>query len=93
MSSSPFSTNSVSPRSVLTRQVDGGNGHAGKRSPDLHFGLGAQSAAVKVDIKWRDNYGNLRQETHQLNPGWHTLTLASENRLVLRQTARIPHDP
>jgi hypothetical protein len=77
----------------LTRQVDGGNGHAGKRSPDLHFGLGAQSAAVKVDIKWRDNYGNLRQETHQLNPGWHTLTLASDNRLVLRQTARIPHDP
>jgi hypothetical protein len=69
----------------LTRQVDGGNGHSGKRSPDLHFGLGAQTAAVKVDIKWRDNYGNPRQETYQLNPGWHTLTLASDSRLVLRQ--------
>jgi hypothetical protein len=69
----------------LTRQVDGGNGHSGKRSPDLHFGLGAQTAPVKVNVKWRDNHGNVREETHQLSPGWHTLTLASDNRSVLRQ--------
>ncbi len=24
----------------MTAQVDGGNGHSGKRSQDLHFGLG-----------------------------------------------------
>jgi hypothetical protein len=65
---------------TLTRQVDGGNGHAGKRSPDLHFGLGAHTGAVKVNVKWRDNHGNVRQETHTLNPGWHTLMLASETR-------------
>ncbi len=65
---------------TLARQVDGGNGHAGKRSPDLHFGLGAHTGAVKVNVKWRDNHGNVRQETHTLNPGWHTLMLASENR-------------
>ena len=72
-------------RRLLSRQVDGGNGHSGKRSPDLHFGLGAQTTAVKVNVKWRDNYGNVRQETHHLNPGWHTLMLASENRPMLRQ--------
>jgi hypothetical protein len=72
-------------RRLLTRQVDGGNGHSGKRSPDLHFGLGAQTAAVKVNVKWRDNHGNIREETHHLNPGWHTLTLASESRPMLRQ--------
>ena len=39
---------------TLTRQVDGGNGHTGKRSPDLHFGLGDQTRPVRVDIRWRD---------------------------------------
>jgi enediyne biosynthesis protein E4 len=73
---------------LLTRQVDGGNGHSGKRSPELHFGLGSQTTAVKVTIKWRDNHGNVRQETHNLNPGWHTLTLASESRPIPPIAAR-----
>src|SRR5262249_12637824 len=40
--------------SAMTRQVDSGNGHSGKRSPDLHFGLGTHAGPVRVDIKWRD---------------------------------------
>jgi hypothetical protein len=62
---------------LLTRQVDGGNGHTGKRSPELHFGLGADDKPVRVEIKWRDANGTPRQETHQLSPGWYTLALSS----------------
>jgi enediyne biosynthesis protein E4 len=66
----------------MTRQVDGGNGHVGKRSPDLHFGLGAETGAVQVEIKWRDATGAPRKETLQLSPGWHTVLLASGSRTV-----------
>jgi hypothetical protein len=59
-------------------QVDGGNGHSGRRSPDLHFGLGPGDARepLAVDLRWRDLAGHLHQETHALTPGWHTLLLA-----------------
>jgi len=66
-----------------TRQVDGGNGHSGRRAPDLHFGLGEQTGPVRVDIRWRDVNGSPRQETHQLSPGWHTLVLGSDGRAIL----------
>lgn len=61
----------------LTAQVDGGNGHSGKRSPDLHFGLGDLSAdsRVQVDLRWRDSDGQVRQEALHLSPGWHTVLL------------------
>jgi enediyne biosynthesis protein E4 len=64
-------------RRVLVAQVDGGNGHSGKRSPDLHFGLGAgqDSASLAVEIRWRDPRGRVRQETHSMPPGWHTVVL------------------
>ena len=67
---------------VLTRQVDGGNGHGGKRSPDLHFGIGSQTGPVNVSIKWRDISGQVQEATYQLNPGWHTLMLGSDGRPV-----------
>jgi len=60
----------------LYAQVDHGNGHSGKRSADLHFGLGGESTPVKVDVKWRVD-GKLRQETFELQPGWHTIVLGS----------------
>jgi hypothetical protein len=61
----------------LVAQVDGGNGHSGKRSPDLHFGLGQtpHDAAIRVDLRWRDPNGHVRAETHTLSPGWHTVLL------------------
>jgi hypothetical protein len=65
---------------VLTRQVDGGNGLSGKRSPDLHFGLGTQDRPVRVDINWRDINGTPRHETLQLSTGWHTLLLGTHGR-------------
>ena len=62
---------------VLTRQVDGGNGHSGKRSPELHFGLGDSEGIVNVKIRWRDQRGQVRQEYLKLKPGRYTIVLAS----------------
>lgn len=62
---------------VLTRQVDGGNGHSGKRSPELHFGLGDSQGVVNVKIRWRDQQGQVHQEFLNLKPGRYTIVLAS----------------
>jgi hypothetical protein len=61
----------------LVSQVDGGNGHSGKRSPDLHFGLGRALTgdSVRVDVHWRDPSGQAQRETFWLTPGWHTIML------------------
>jgi hypothetical protein len=61
--------------------VDGGNGHSGDRSPDLHWGLGtlASDAQLPVDLRWRDAKGQTHQKTVQLSPGWYTIVLGSEN--------------
>lgn len=60
---------------ALTRQVDGGNGHSGKRSPELHFGLGDSQGVVKVKIRWRDPDGQVHEEFLDLRPGRYTLLL------------------
>jgi hypothetical protein len=61
----------------LVSQVDGGNGHSGRRSPDIHFGLAAaeKSKPVAVEVKWRDRDGKVQQRTINLSPGWHTVQL------------------
>jgi enediyne biosynthesis protein E4 len=67
-------------RAPLVQQVDGGNGHSGKRSPDLQFGLGqlAGNDLISVELRWRDARG-VQQETIQLAPGgWYTVVLGSE---------------
>lgn len=60
-----------------TAQVDGGNGHSGRRSNDLHVGLGnlASDAFVRVDVRWRDPDGVVQSQTLDLKPGWHTVVL------------------
>ncbi len=63
---------------VLTRQVDGGNGHSGKRSPELHFGLG-DSQAVQVKIRWRDSQGQVHEKSLNVRPGRYTILLAGAN--------------
>lgn len=59
--------------------VDGGNGHSGKRSPDVLVGLGRAGAAAQarpVTIRWRDPSGVVRTEKLRLDAGWHTVILA-----------------
>jgi hypothetical protein len=63
------------------QQVDGGNGHSGKRSPDLQFGLGHLNGneLVNVELRWRDARGALQRESIQLSPGgWYTVLLGRE---------------
>jgi enediyne biosynthesis protein E4 len=68
----------------LVAQADGGSGHSGRRSPDIHFGLGAleKTSSVPVEIKWRDKDGKIRQRTLPLVPGWHTIQLRSADALA-----------
>lgn len=62
---------------LLVAQVDGGNGHSGKRGPEIIFGLGrtAADAMVPAAVSWRDTEGRAHKQTFLLSPGWHTLTL------------------
>ena len=76
---------SAAGRATLVQQVDGGNGHSGKRSPDLQFGLGQLGAnqLVTVELRWRDAQGALQQETIQLAPGgWYTIVLGREKGII-----------
>jgi hypothetical protein len=63
----------------MIAEVDGGSGHSGKRSPELHFGLGQIDEPVTVTLAWRDASGQPRRETVALAPGWHTLLLGSSS--------------
>jgi len=65
-------------------QVDGGNGHSGVRSSELHFGLGtvADGMELPVELRWRDRLGGLHQAALQLAPGWHSVKLGEDARLV-----------
>ncbi|HUE04244.1 MAG TPA: CRTAC1 family protein [Bryobacteraceae bacterium] len=60
----------------MSAQVDGGNGHSGKRSQDIHFGLGSVPTHVplRLVIRWRDASG-IHERTERLAPGWHTVRL------------------
>jgi len=66
---------------TLIGQVDGGNGHASVRAPELLFGLGRLAARrLRVELAWRDSFGVVRHASLSLRPGWHTILLAQERR-------------
>ncbi len=63
---------------TLTAQVDGGTGHSGDRSQDLHFGLGRnEQTPLRVEVAWRDARGVVHNDNLQLAAGWHTVLLGS----------------
>ena len=64
-------------RKFISR-VDGGSGHSGKRSNEVHIGLGNVSGPVAVHLQWRDLSGAQHQQDLQLTTGWHTLQLGSQ---------------
>ncbi len=74
----------------LTSHVDGGSGHSGRRSPEVHFGLGSidKATAVNVEIRWRDTQGTVQQRTQKLFPGWHTILLPDAAPSTLLQASR-----
>jgi enediyne biosynthesis protein E4 len=60
-------------------RVDGGGGHSGKRSNEIHIGLGEDvTGPMEVRLEWRDRGGELREQSLQLSPGWHDLRLGSQ---------------
>lgn len=65
----------------LVGQVDGGSGHSGRRSADIHLGLGQVDSKTPLDIAltWRDGRGQLQKTTLKLIPGWHTVLLGNPN--------------
>lgn len=60
---------------TLVAQVDGGNGHSGKRGKEVHFGLGERGDPVRLDVRYRDPRGRVRNAEFTLEPGRHTLVL------------------
>jgi hypothetical protein len=68
----------TTPNGTQIGQLDGGGGHGGFRSFQVHFGLGSYTGPVNVHLQWRDTNGQLHQQTQQLNPGTHTLLLSSD---------------
>jgi len=65
---------------VRSAQVDGGTGHSGVCSPDLHFGLADSDPDIplRVELDWRDTHGALHHTQVELTPGWHTVTLTHD---------------
>lgn len=68
--------------------ADGGNGHSGRRSSQIHFGLGAQAGnePLEVRLSWRDESG----------PHSRTVALASGNHQIVlneSQVAKAPIQP
>lgn len=74
----------------LIAQADGGTGHSGRRSPDIHFGLGAwdKSRPVEVQVSWRDRAGLVQKRDLHLVPGWHTVRLEDAGTVAVNA---LPH--
>jgi hypothetical protein len=68
-------------------QVDGGNGHSGVRSSELHFGLGelVEGAQVPVELRWRDRQGSVHQAGLRLPAGWHSVELGEDARRMSQE--------
>ncbi|MEU8266691.1 CRTAC1 family protein [Sphaerisporangium sp. NPDC049002] len=65
-------------RSFIGR-VDGSSGHSGRRSTDVHIGLGQNvTGPVQVHIRWRDRTGQVHDQDLQLTTGWHCLVLGQQ---------------
>ncbi|MGN9910237.1 CRTAC1 family protein [Phytohabitans sp. LJ34] len=63
---------------TLLGRVDGGSGHSGKRSHEVHIGLGENvNGPVQVHLRWRDRAGEVHQQDLRLTPGWHSLELGA----------------
>jgi hypothetical protein len=63
---------------TLVSQVDGGNGHSGKRSSQVHFGLGDidSNQIVKVKLLWRNASGVHEHTIESLKVDqWYTVNL------------------
>jgi enediyne biosynthesis protein E4 len=64
---------------IVVGHVDGGGGHSGKRSSEVHLGLGdGVTGPVAVHIAWRDRAGQVHDQDIELAPGRHALSLGTD---------------
>lgn len=58
-------------------QIDGGSGHSGQKSAQIHFGLGSpdKNKSHPVELKWYGTKGEIRSKTLEFRPGAHTIYL------------------
>ena len=70
----------------LVGRADGGSGHSGKPSPEIHLGLGdvSPSAPLAVELAWRGSDGLAHHRGMELRPGRHTLFLAATGVMTSR---------
>ncbi|MBN3932811.1 CRTAC1 family protein [Streptomyces verrucosisporus] len=60
-------------------RVDGGGGHSGKRSSEVHIGLGHDvRGPVSVRLTWRDRTGDVHEQRLRLSPGRHSIQLGTQ---------------
>ncbi|MFF8246087.1 CRTAC1 family protein [Streptomyces griseus] len=72
-------TVTLSDGSTRLGRVDGGSGHSGKRSQDVHIGLGQEAEGpMQTRLTWRDRTGQVRNKDLQLTPGRHALELGAD---------------
>ncbi|QNE79613.1 RNA-binding protein (plasmid) [Streptomyces finlayi] len=72
-------TVTLSDGSTRLGRVDGGSGHSGKRSQDVHIGLGQEAEGpMRTRLTWRDRTGQVRSKDLQLTPGRHSLELGAD---------------
>jgi hypothetical protein len=70
----------------LIGRVDGGSGHSGKSSAEIHFGLPGVGPQVRlpVELSWRGLDGAAHSKTVQLLPGRHDLFLDATKEVTSR---------
>jgi hypothetical protein len=63
----------------LIGQVNGGNGHSGKNSFELHFGLGKQQSALQYPtvLRWLDRNGQPQSQKLTLRAGRYRILLGN----------------
>jgi hypothetical protein len=73
----------TTPSGKQISQLDGGGGHGGYRSFEVHFGLGSYHGPVSVALHWRTADGQLHQQTVTVEPGVHCLELSNHIQEVM----------
>ena len=66
---------------VPVSQVDGGNGHSGKRSNQIHFGLGnLKTNKINIEVYWRGKEGSTHKKQIEVEKGYNTLILGGKQK-------------
>ena len=84
----------LGPEEIHMDCVDGGNGHSGKNTFDLYFGLGPNPpGSIKVHLTWRNPEGRLEEDDIEIAPGHPGDPAARYRHTVLLRWTTSPNSP